>query len=172
MGVAGAGKSVQGKMLAEKMGYTWISTGELLRKELSGDRKKEMLLGKLLEDSEIIKVIEKFFSGHSTKKYILDGFPRTIPQAEWLLKQRESGAIDIDAAIHLKASKEIVKERLLKRGRPDDNEAAISQRFNEYEKHTLPILNCFRKNNIRVFDINAELEVDEVHNQILSKVKK
>lgn len=169
MGVAGAGKSVQGKMLAKKIGSKWISTGELLRRELSGKRREEMIAGRLLADDEIIEVIEKFFRIQGDQNYILDGFPRTIPQANWLLEQLKAGRIKIDGVVHLKAPKEVVKERLLQRGRPDDNEAAIELRFSEYEKHTLPILDCFKKNSLAVYEIDAQQGVDTVHSEILQK---
>lgn len=172
MGVAGAGKSVQGKMLAKEVGSKWISTGELLRRELSGKRRQEMIAGRLLADDEIIEVIEKFFRLQGDQNYILDGFPRTTPQANWLLEQLQAGRIKIDGVVHLKAPKDIVKKRLLQRGRPDDNEAAIELRFSEYEKHTLPILDCFLQNNLNVYEIDARQGVDAVHSEILQKVVK
>lgn len=169
MGVAGAGKSVQGKLLAEKLGYAWVSTGELLRSKLSDKRKDEMLQGKLLDDAEIIQVIEQYFSSsQEAQKCILDGFPRTLTQAQWLLEQ----PIKVGAVVHLKASKEVVKDRLLRRGRPDDNEQAIDNRFLEYERHTLPIIDLFKKKAVPVFDVGGEDEVETVHRNILSKVSK
>ena len=58
MGVAGAGKSVQGKLLARDLGFQWISTGEILRANLSGNRKKELLSGKLVGDEELIDLMD------------------------------------------------------------------------------------------------------------------
>lgn len=168
MGVAGAGKSVQGKLLAEKLGYEWISTGELLRSSLNEERRQEMLAGKLLDDQEIINVIQEFFNDMSHgQKCILDGFPRTLVQASWLLEQQ----FDIQAAVHLKASKSIVKKRLLKRGRPDDNEQAIDMRFKEYERYTLPIIELFKQNKLSVFEVGGEDSIEQIHEQILRKVK-
>lgn len=168
MGVAGAGKSVQGKLLAEKLKYEWVSTGELLRRELSNKRRDEMLQGKLLADTEIIKVIDQYFSSsQESQRCILDGFPRTLAQAEWLLAQQ----IKIEAVLHLKASEEVVKKRLLKRGRPDDNEQAIDNRFLEYEKHTLPIVDLFKRQSVPVYDVGGEGDVKTVHQNILSKLR-
>lgn len=168
MGVAGAGKSVQGKLLAEKLGYEWVSTGELLRSSLNKEHRQEMLEGKLLDDQEIIDVIRQFFSDVSPgQECILDGFPRTLVQANWLLEQH----FNIQAVVHLKVPKDIVKERLLKRGRPDDNEESIDMRFKEYEKHTLPIIGRFKQRNLPVFEIGGEGDIGQVHEQILRNVK-
>ncbi len=59
MGVAGAGKSMQGRMFADEHGYAWISTGELFRVLVTGQRRQQMLAGKLLSDEEVIKLIDK-----------------------------------------------------------------------------------------------------------------
>ena len=171
MGVAGAGKSVQGKLLAEKMDCEWVSTGELLRTNLSGKRQQGMLEGKLLADDEIIQVVKEFFkSTEESSRCILDGFPRTLVQAEWLLEQYEQKKLDISAIVHLEASKDIVKARLLKRGRPDDNEQAIEMRFLEYEKHTLPIIDRFRQINLPVYSVKAEGSISEIHDEIWGRV--
>ena len=60
-GVAGAGKSMQGKILADEHGYAWISTGEILRVLVTGKRRQEMLQGKLLSDEEMIAILDKVF---------------------------------------------------------------------------------------------------------------
>ncbi len=169
MGVAGSGKSVQGKLLAEKLKYQWVSTGELLRKNLVENHRDEMLKGKLLNDKEIIGVIDGFLATASPSECILDGFPRTLSQAEWLLNQKVPGD-HITAVIHLKADADVVKKRLLDRGRPDDNEVAINQRFKEYNNQTLPIVDLFVENKITVYEIDAERPVEQVHKEILSKL--
>jgi adenylate kinase len=169
MGVAGSGKSVQGKMLADKIDYRWMSTGELLRSNITDARRDEMLQGKLLDDQEIIKLMNRELKTLGNR-VILDGFPRTIAQAEWLIDRHNEGALSIELAIHIEASKEAVKNRLLQRGRQDDNEEAINQRFKEYEELTLPIVKRFKQNGVNVSPINGENSIDEVHNNILTAV--
>lgn len=169
IGVAGAGKSVQGKLLAKDLGATWVSTGELLRQNISGDRREDMLRGKLLDDKEIISVISEFLHRGDAKNCILDGFPRTITQAQWLLNDK-SITDKLKAVIHLKADKKIVKERLLTRGRLDDNEHAIDLRFKEYEAETLPIIDLFKDNGIQIYEINGERHISEVHREIMNKL--
>lgn len=171
MGVAGSGKSVQGGLLADKLGYKWLSTGELLRSKISGHRRQEMLEGKLLDDEEIIGMMSEALDKNDPKKCIIDGFPRTSEQANWLIDQHRLGEKVVDSVVHIKASKELVRDRLLKRGRPDDNAKAIDQRFEEYEKSTLPIVNRFKEEGISVYEVNGEQDIDEVHAEILQKVK-
>lgn len=172
MGVAGSGKSMQGRMLADKLALPWLSTGEFLRMLISGERRKDMIAGKLLGDQEIIALIRKIFSVVDVNhEFVLDGFPRTIAQADWLLNQAKHGQLSVTAVIHLKASLDVVKERLLSRGRPDDNEAAIAARFEEYEQTIVPILDHFREAGVSIYEVDGELAAEKVHQQILAAVE-
>lgn len=168
MGVAGAGKSMQGKMLAEKLDYQWLSTGELLRKYISGGKKEEMLKGKLLDDRELIDIISKALSQSDQKHMILDGFPRTLVQAKWLLKCHEEGKLSLDKVILLDVPEDTVLERLLQRGRQDDNKETILNRFEEYEKMTLPIIELYGRHGIEVSKIDGDKSVEEVSQAITS----
>lgn len=167
MGVAGSGKSLQGRMLADALSLPWLSTGEFLRMLISGEKRKDMLSGKLLDDQEIIALVQKIFAVVDTRQeFILDGFPRTAQQADWLLNQRQHGQLDITAVIHLTASEDVVRSRLLDRGRQDDHQEAISERFNEYAQEILPILEQFKGAGVAVYDINGEQSVEAVQADI------
>lgn len=169
MGVAGAGKSMQGRLLADEHGYAWISTGEILRVLVTGQRRQEMLQGKLLSDDEIIALMDKVFEMIDTsQEFVLDGFPRTTVQADWLVGQLEAGRFKLSAVINLVASQAIVKERLGRRGRPDDTPEALSARFAEYQAVTLPILEHFKAKRVRVCEIDAAQDARAVHDEILS----
>lgn len=169
MGVAGAGKSMQGRMFADEHGYAWISTGELLRVMVTGQRRREMLAGKLLNDEEVIDVVRKTFSLIDTsEEFVMDGFPRTVPQTDWLLNQVRAGELQLTAVCNLVATREVVKSRLLARGRQDDTEEVIEHRFHEYETVTLPIIDHFREAGAHVYDIDADKDPITVHDQILS----
>ncbi len=171
-GVAGSGKSLQGKLLADQEGLPWLSTGEFLRMLISGERRKDMLAGKLLDDQEIIALVQRIFNVIDTKsEFVLDGFPRTVQQADWLLNQSKHGQLHITAVIHLKASEEAVRKRLLSRGRQDDTDSAIKERFKEYSQSILPILEHFRLAEIPVFDINGEQDVEAVQTDIKAALK-
>ena len=170
-GVAGAGKSMQGKILADEHGYAWISTGEILRVLVTGKRRQEMLQGKLLSDIEMVMILDKVFDLIDAKQeFILDGFPRTIPQADWLLDQVHRERFRLSAVINLDASEEVVKGRLLNRGRQDDNEDAISKRFEEYRAVTLPILEHFKEEGVSVHNIDASQDPRDVHDAILKYI--
>lgn len=171
-GVAGSGKSSQGRMLADEFGLPWLSTGEFLRMLISGERRKDMMAGKLLEDQEIIALVRKIFSVVDTDhEFILDGFPRTVAQADWLLNQVKHGQLKLTAVINLQASEEVVAKRLLERGRPDDVKEAIARRFDEYKNITLPILENFRKAGVKVIEIDANDSVAVVHDKIEKALK-
>lgn len=171
MGVAGAGKSMQGRILADEKGYSWISTGEILRVLVTGKRRQEMLEGKLLSDPEMIRMMDKVFDLIDThEEFILDGFPRTIKQAEWLADQVHLERFNITAVFHLTADETVVLERLKKRGRTDDTEEAIRTRFEEYRAVTLPIIKDFRSHGITVYDINGAESPEAVHAAIVSHV--
>ncbi len=169
MGVAGAGKSAQGRALADELGLPWVSTGEFLRMLISGEPRKDMVSGKLLDDDEIIRLVQKIFTVVNTEEeFILDGFPRTAGQADWMLSQVKHGQLTLTAVIHLTSSEDVVRERLLARGRQDDTEEAIAARFTEYHQNILPILDQFRSAGAKVCDIDGGRSVQQVHDDILA----
>ncbi|MDQ3093908.1 MAG: nucleoside monophosphate kinase [bacterium] len=169
MGVAGAGKSLEGRRLADEMALPWLSTGEFLRMLVAGDRRREMLAGKLLSDEEVIELADRVFRIIDVKEeFLLDGFPRTQAQADWLLAQHKAKLMNITAVINLEASQEVVKERLLGRGRQDDTDESIAERFYEYESVTLPIISNLESKGIKVHHINAAQTPDEVHRDVLN----
>ncbi len=171
MGVAGAGKSMQGRILADEHGYAWVSTGEILRVLVTGKRRQEMLQGNLLSDEEIIELIDKVFELIDTKQqFVLDGFPRTIPQADWLTNQVKAGRFDLDCVINIVASEAVVIKRLTSRGRPDDTKEAICKRIEKYQSVTKPILDHFKSEKIPVHDIDGDREARVIHDDILQLI--
>lgn len=173
MGIAGSGKGTQGKMLADARGFHLISMGEVLRMYVTGEQRERMLAGELLPDDEIIKIVDQVLSSlPDGEEVLMDGFPRTIPQAEWLLDQVKAGRWPLKAAFHLVASREAVKQRLLTRARIDDVETAIEERFSEYERSTKPLLEWLSKNGIEVLDVDAERSVDAVNDDIVKYLDK
>lgn len=170
MGVAGAGKSVQGQLLAKDLNYQWISTGEYLRQNINPARRDEMMKGKLLGDEEIIGIVSELFS-ESANNSIVDGFPRTIAQAKWLLGQHQANKVDVTAIINLKAGREVILRRLLARGRADDTKEVIEKRFEEYQTTTLPIVSFFDQKGIAVYDIDGERSIEVIHAEIMQKLR-
>jgi adenylate kinase len=141
--------------------------GDVLRMYVTGEQRERMLKGELLSDDEVTAIIDKVLKTISNgEEIILDGYPRTIPQAEWLLEQAKAGRFNLDKAFHLVASREAVKQRLLGRARVDDQDAAIEKRFDEYERATAPLLDWLKQNGVQVIDINAERSVEDVNKDI------
>ncbi len=172
VGVPGSGKSSQGRMLADKLGFPWLSTGEFLRMLVSGERRKQMVQGKLFDDQEMITLVQKIFHLIDTDdEFVLDGFPRTPAQVDWLLSQVKHGQLKVTAVVHLNISEEDVLSRLLKRGRQDDTVSAIKERFKEYDRGVRPALDHFRKMKIPVHDIDGSKNPEEVHKAILEAVE-
>lgn len=173
MGVAGAGKSVEGRRLADELGLPWLSTGEFLRMLVTGQRRREMLAGKLLSDKEVIELADKIFRIIETKEeFLLDGFPRTLAQAEWLLAQHKAGLMKITCVLHLEASERVVSKRLRSRGRQDDTKESIAKRFAEYQAVTLPILHNLKEKGITVHHIDSGKKPDKVHADVLKALGK
>jgi adenylate kinase len=171
MGIAGSGKGTQGTMLADARGYHLISMGEVLRMYVTGEQRERMLKGELLDDEEIIKIVDQVLKSlPDDEEVILDGFPRTIPQAKWLLEQAEKGRFNLKKAFHLVASRDAVKRRLLGRARIDDVDSAIEERFNEYERSTAPILGWLRQNGVEVVEVNAERPVEAVNDDLVREL--
>ncbi len=168
MGIAGSGKGTQGKMLSDQKGYHLISMGDVVRMYVTGEQRKKMLSGGLLGDQEIIKIVDKvLISLPDGEDVLMDGFPRTIPQAEWLMSQVKSGRIKLDTAFHLVASEEAVKARLMNRARIDDTDEAISKRFEEYRKSTEPLLKWLSDNGVNVHNIDGERSPETVNEDIV-----
>lgn len=168
MGLPGSGKGTQGKMLADHHGLHLISMGEIIRLYVTGKRRQQMLAGELLDDQEVIGLLDMVISSlPDNEECLLDGFPRTLLQAEWLRNQAQVGRFAIKQVINLAASHAAVKVRLLNRGRADDQEKVIEERFREYERLTQPLLSWFNEHNIKVENIDAERPANAVHADLI-----
>jgi adenylate kinase len=173
MGIPGSGKGTQGKLFAEARGYIVISTGEILRKYGTPEQHARMQTGEILGDEEVTKLVDKSLSkSQDPNRIILDGYPRRVAQAQWLVDQSREGRFDLDCVVLLEASPQAVVDRLKARGRKDDNEESIKARFEEYEAETLPILEFLRGEGVKVVEVNAEQAIDQVHNELLELVVK
>jgi adenylate kinase len=168
MGVAGAGKSTLGQLLAAHLHCPWISTGNLLRQKLDIKIQAQMLKGEIISDEYTLGVLDEEFRriGADQNQFVLDGSPRTMRQAEWLVEKAKGGELKITAIIHLEASKQVAKDRLLARQRADDTEAAIIERFREYDENIVPIIKYFESEGYKVHHINSERRPEAVETDI------
>ncbi len=180
-GAPGAGKGTQAKKLAKKLDLKHISTGDVLRTEISTNtdlgKKAKVFMnkGELVPDEVIIGMVEKIISGLLDKNgFILDGFPRTYPQAIALDAMLKKYHISISDVLFLNVPKEELISRLLKRaeieGRNDDkNTAIIENRIHVYKEKTTPIFEYYAKQN-KFREIAGVGEIDEIFNNILAVV--
>lgn len=172
MGLPGSGKGTQGKMLSDEHGFHLFSTGDLLRMYVTGERRQRMLAGELLDDQEVIDMLDRALRGvEDDNNCILDGFPRTVLQSKWLMQQVAAGRFKLDKIVYLKASKEAVKQRLKSRGRLDDKDDIIEERFREYEKLTQPVLEWLQANGVPVAEIDAERPTGDINRDIVKQLK-
>lgn len=167
LGVAGSGKSTQAVRLAGFLNCRRIAIGDLLRASMKGEELERMLAGELIEDNRWLPLLEAELKEVGAAEFILDGSPRTLNQAKWLLEKARRYKLRLTAVIHLNASKDIARARLLKRGRADDYDAAINERFIEYETKILPIIDYLKTHHLTIYEIDAEQSEDEVQAQII-----
>lgn len=181
-GGPGSGKGTQSARLIDKYGLYHISTGELLRDHI----KRETEIGKtandyiskgnLIPDDLMISIIEEVLDKEAKDKrgVILDGFPRTIAQAEELEKFLKSRGSDLHAVVGLEVPDEELTTRLLKRaeesGRSDDNPETISKRLEVYHNQTQPLRDHYIKKR-KYIPINGTGNVDDIFHSIKSGLK-
>jgi len=176
-GPPGAGKGTQSQKLIEKHGLIHLSTGDLLRGEISQgtelglEAKKLMDEGMLVPDEVVIGMISnKLDANKDAEGFIFDGFPRTVAQAEELDNLLESKGSSISGMIALEVDDDELERRLLARGkksgRPDDaNPEVIRKRIKEYNDKTAPVAG-FYKNQDKFKSINGIGSIDQIYGAI------
>lgn len=168
MGSVGSGKSEQTSRLASRLKITSISTSNLLRNHQTPEHEAVMRAGGLVDDDEIIELLRPELEKmkHSGHDFILDGFPRSIPQAKWLVENIVNGDIKFKAIIKLNVSDAVVLKRMLSRGRDDDTEEVIRHRLDAYHETTTPVVDYLRQKDIQVSEVDGEAAPDAVEAQI------
>jgi len=196
LGPPGAGKGTMAERVRDKFHLAHISTGDILRAEIKAGSELGNLAkgfidkGALVPDDVIISMMKKRFSEDDAQKgVLLDGFPRTVAQAQAL-----ETIAKIDACITLDASEEMIVDRISSRRickecgtvhsvkswphatcskcdselciRPDDKEETVRQRFSVYQSQTEPLIDYYEKKGL-VHHIDASLPIDEEANQII-----
>lgn len=170
VGPQGSGKTTQAKVLAEKLGYKYLGTGEMLREiAQKGGPEAEKLneifaTGKLLDDETICKLTKETLESPEYKEgFIVDGYPRTV-------NQKRIYDPDFDLVLYIKVSDEVAIKRLSSRGRADDTPEAIKNRLDLYHHETGPLLDIFL-NEGKLWVIDGEQSVEAVSNQIFKKLE-
>ncbi len=147
IGPPGAGKGTQAVALSERLGVPHISTGDLFRDHvarrtpLGQEAQRYLDTGELVPDHVTAGMVrERLALPDARDGYLLDGFPRTVPQAQELAAMLTATGTALDAVLELSVPEEVVVARLLGRGRADDTEEVIRNRQRVYEKQTAPLL--------------------------------
>jgi adenylate kinase len=170
-GPAGAGKSVQGQILAARMGWRWLSAGQLLRDTKDVDLLHVMHEGGLVSHESITKVMGEAIShAVNINQLILDGFPRQLEQAHWLIDSQPEHGRAVALVVVLEVPREELLKRLNIRGRADDTPEAIDQRLTIYRKEMYPILNYFTEQNVAVVHVDGNGTVGAVHDRIVAEL--
>lgn len=175
LGPHGAGKGTQAKLISKKYGIGRISTGDIFREHMKnntefGNKVKVHMNGNVYVPDKLTNVV----IGVNLKKYksrgfILDGYPRTLTQAEFLDRLMAELKIKLDVVINLKVDKEELIKRMMKRAkeekRSDDTEQGIRSRMHEYETKAEPVIDYYRRGR-KVTDINGDQPVEKVFKDI------
>ena len=180
-GAPGSGKGTQSEKLIEKYGLHHISTGEVLRDHIArktpiGQIAKTYInQGQLIPDSLMIRILEEIIDNEPKAKegVILDGFPRTIPQAEALNRFMARRGDEIHHVIGLEVPEEELVDRMIKRGqqtgRADDNLETIQNRLQVYHESTTPLRDFYISEG-KYRQINGHGSVDEIFESIAKAI--
>lgn len=175
-GPPGAGKGTQSEFLIKRYNLFYISTGDMLRKEMAAktrlglEAQSIIASGGLVSDEIIVQIIEKTITDNThCNGFLFDGFPRTYIQAYILEGLMLKLHTSLNCLMSLKVPEEESVRRLLARGitsgRSDDNEQVIRNRLREYNNKTLPVLQFYKDKGI-LAEIDGTRSIDEVHGQI------
>jgi adenylate kinase len=176
LGAPGSGKGTQAEFIAQHYSIVHISTGDLLRTEVAAgsalgiQAKKIMETGGLAPDDIMLGMIEeRLGKGDAQNGFLLDGFPRTLAQAEVLDKLLTKLDQPIDVVVFLDVDYREIMQRLLARRRADDNEETIRRRLEVYESQTAPLIDYYKtKGNLR--SVQGVGEIDEIAQRIAKQL--
>jgi adenylate kinase len=176
LGPPGSGKGTQAKLLAERLGVPAISTGDMLREAVRrgtplGRRAQAIMeAGELVPDEVVIGLVrERTGLPDARNGFLLDGFPRTIEQAEALDRILEGNGAAVDGVINLLVPEGTLVERLLGRaaleGRSDDRRETVAERLRVYREKTAPLVERYRGLGL-LLDVDGSGSVEEVAGRI------
>jgi adenylate kinase len=181
MGPPGVGKGTQANRIKDQLQILHLSTGDILRAEVEAksaigmDAKLYMDFGRLVPDHILIEIVKERISRPDCENgYLLDGFPRTPPQAEGLEEMMHSIGHDLECALSLTADEDELVDRLVKRGeksgRSDDTPEVIRNRQKIYWEQTAPLLDFYRGKGI-LKEVDGLGEIPEITERILNVLK-
>ncbi|MEV4515715.1 adenylate kinase [Dactylosporangium sp. NPDC049525] len=169
IGAPGAGKGTQAQLIAQQFGITHIASGDLLRRNIAEGttigRTVETLVnkGELVPDQIIMDMLRKpVLAANADGGYVLDGFPRTVEQAEAAYRTAGDLGVGVQIAIHLEVPEDELIRRMLARARgADDTVDVIKHRIKVYEQKTRPLLDYYQQRELLI-QVNGARPVGEV----------
>jgi adenylate kinase len=177
IGAPGAGKGTQAGRLAARFGIAHISSGDLLRQHVQENSALGQLAsayvekGDLVPDGVVMDMLRKPVLA-ATRGYVLDGFPRTVEQAQASYAVVRMLGVEVQAAIHLDVPRPELVRRLLSRGRgADDTEAVVDHRLSVYLERTVPLLEYYAGREW-MFTVDGARPADVVHEDIVERIQK
>jgi adenylate kinase len=174
IGPPGAGKGTQSQRLIDKLQVPHLSTGDMLRDAVQkqtpeGRRAIEFMdRGKLVPDDIILAMVaRRIAEADCAKGCLLDGFPRTLAQAEALDSLLARQKIPLDAVVELRVDEDALVRRLSERGRADDRPEVIRERLDTYRRQTEPLVEYYRQKGL-LRSVNGDGTPDDVAERILT----
>jgi adenylate kinase len=177
IGAPGSGKGTQAGLLAARFGIAHISSGDLLRQHVVDQTQFGQLVkayvdkGDLVPDSLVMDILRKPVVA-ARDGYVLDGFPRTVDQAQAAYAVAQPLGAEVQAAIHLDVPQDELVRRLLARGRgADDSAAVIKHRLEVYTEKTVPLLEYYAGREW-MFTVDGTMPPEAVHEDIVERIQK
>jgi len=170
LGPPGAGKGTQAQQLAERHGLLHLSTGDLLRAEVSAgselgkQAEAVMARGELVSDALVLAIVRSRLENHSGG-WLLDGFPRNVAQADALATLLADLGQSIELVVLMELDDAVLVQRLLSRGRADDNEEVIRHRLEVYRQQTEPLIAYYRERGL-IASVEAAGTVEAIAERI------
>jgi adenylate kinase len=170
IGPPGVGKGTQAARLRDEFGLAHIATGDLLRQHRAGDSElgrqasEYMTAGRLVPDDLVVAMVQERIE--VTGRFLLDGFPRTLAQADALEQVLRLTHRELTAAVFIDAPDEIVLERIAGRadGRDDDDRATVRRRLEQYHRNTAPVLDHYARLGV-LHHIDASRPIRDVYEE-------
>ncbi|ALE18783.1 adenylate kinase [Lawsonella clevelandensis] len=176
VGPPGAGKGTQATLLAEKLGIPHVSTGDLFRAnigegtELGLEAKSYMDSGNLVPAELTNRMVDaRLDEADAQNGFLLDGFPRSVEQADALKEMLDGRGVTLDAVVEFQVDEDTVVERMLARGRADDTEDVIRNRMAVYRSETEPLIDYYKD---VIIPINAVGTVEDIHERTMAALQK
>ena len=181
-GPPGAGKGTQAKIISNFLKVSHLSTGDILRRKLNDkdnlaiELKKIMSSGNLVSDEILNSIVSSRLVKEKNNGFILDGYPRTLNQSEFLNKFLSDNLTSINFIFNIQIDFNILTSRILKRSkeenREDDNIEVIKTRYEEYLNSTQKVSNYYKNQFSTIFhEIDGSLQIEEITEKIKQILK-